>query len=320
MLAKSIVSPRTLRAAALPALTALLVGCGGGGGSDGDAGDDPTGIPEAPSAELQATTAVAEDLARVADQRTRDLRLAGGLTGSVQTGTGRQGPGFALGRARALAVRDYSGEMCGSGSATLDVPDAVLQRFQDDPNAQMQAGDSIRITTSQCVIKAPLSLGDVSAGSFGVGSTIDGNFALTLDQRSGADYLFSLTYENFSFAPPGGMAFDPLTARLRVGVAAGERIYTLDLADARVLQAPVLSNVGNQVLVQSGRLMAPVSGGHARFDFESWDFDVGTLRARSGRVLVAGAGGTQATIDAAEGAYSVRITAGGASQSFTVAR
>jgi hypothetical protein len=304
-----------------------LAGCGGGGGSSAtDPAPPPdAGIPAAATVSLQSTPAAAEALVRDAEQRTRDLRLASGLTAGAVAGAGAlSSPSSAAPRRHALAVQDYTGPLCSSGSASLDIADALLARFTADPNATLQAGDAIGLTTNHCVVKAAVDLGSVALGDFGVGSTVDGSFVLTLEQRSGNDLLFSLAYTAFSYTPYGGTAFEALDATLQFGTVGGQAIYSLDIPGTRFLAAPVVSATGNSVVVASGSLrgLAPATAGsgYADYSYSGWNFDAGLLRASGGTVTVLGAAATRAQITATPTGYTVDMTAAGVTTRYAVGR
>ncbi|EHR69798.1 hypothetical protein BurJ1DRAFT_0922 [Burkholderiales bacterium JOSHI_001] len=309
-------------AASCLTLSLALSACGGGGGGAGEPAAIDTGVPAAPTAQLAASQDQATALVRLAEQRTRDLRLAAGVSAVPQAGQGRALAALARGPlARIQAVQDFSAELCSSGQLSVTVADELLARFNNDANAQMRAGDAIEVSSAACTIQAPLLLGDVALGDFGVGAVIDGGFKLVLEQRSGADFLFSLTYSAFRYAPAGSTPFDPLNAVLRFGQAGGAAVYTLDFADARLLEAPVVSAVGNTIAVDSARLRAALaSGPFADLSYSQWTLDATSQRASSGTVLVQGAGGTQAAINAGAGGYTVDFNINGASSRFSVAR
>ena len=123
--------------------TAGLTACGGGG-SGGDSAPGPvidTGMPTQANARLTQSAAAATALVREVEQRTRDLQLASGLAGStapvVPAGVSSL-PTISLrslprsGHKTALAVVAITSELCSSGTASIDVPDALLARF-DNP-------------------------------------------------------------------------------------------------------------------------------------------------------------------------------------------
>lgn len=312
------------------ALLALsLVACGGGGGGGGDPTPpvDDGRIPDAPTAVLQPTQASAEALVDDANARTRDLRLAAGLTSVSPQAAGRAAPLSiaALFRPRAQATSDYSGTLCSSGSASIEIADAVLARFEADPNAELAVGDRIAVSASDCVVKAAVDLGDVALGSFGVGDTIDGGFVLTLQERSGSDVVFELVYTGFSYTPYGGSAYAPLDATLVFGTRGGAEVYTLDLPGTRFLAAPVVSETAGTVTIASGSLRGKVpaaaAAGYADYAYRGWVVDAARLVANSGSVTVTGAGGSSATIAATAGGFEVTVSVGGGtSNTFHVTR
>ncbi len=286
----------------------------------------PSTVPNAPTATLLSTQASASALVQDALQRTRDLRLANGLTAGAQpTATGSGLDLSVMTRKQSLAAIDYTSTLCTTGRATLNVPDAVLDRFTANPTtAQLQVGDTIGLASSNCVIKAAVGLGSVALGDFGVGDRTDGSFVLRLVKLQGSDVLFELTYTRFTYQPFGSQAFDALDAVVRFGTENLQEVYTLDLQDTRFLAPPRVTTSQNLVFVSAGllrgRLPAASGLGFADYDYRSWTFDNGTLQANSGSVTVLGAAGTSARIVATATGYSVDITAGGSTRTFSVPR
>jgi hypothetical protein len=325
-------APVTL--AALFAACALLAGCGGGGGSAASepvAGTpapspSPAPMPNAPTAAITSSQAAAAALVTDTLQRSRDMRLASGLTSGVQTGASGTGPSMVdiLTRSHILSVADYSSTLCSSGKSTIEVADAVLARFQADPNAQMAVGDTITLTSTQCVVKAAVELGTVALGDFGVGSKVDGKFALQMVSRSGSDAVFTMAYTGFSYTPFGGAAFAPLDAVLRFGTEAGVNVYSLDIPNTRFTATPKVSSAGNGVTVTAGSLrgLAPaaVGSGYIDYSFSVWTFDSVLAQGASGTVRVTGSGGTSAVITVVGNSYNVAITVGARTDSYLVAR
>jgi hypothetical protein len=283
-------------------------------------------VPNAPTATLLSSQAAAAALVQDALQRTRDLRLANGLTAGAQPAA--TGNGLELSqllRKHSLAAIDYTSTLCSAGRATLNVPDAVLDRFTANPNtAQLQVGDTIGLSSVNCVVKAAVALGTVALGDFGVGDRTNGSFELKLLTLQGSDVVFELTYTNFSYQPFGGLAFDPLDALLRFGTVNAQSIYSLDLQDTRFLAAPRVTTSQNLVFVNSGllrgRLPAASGLGFGDYDYRSWTFDNTTLQANSGIVTVQGTAGNQARIVASATGYSVEITSSSGTRTFNVPR
>lgn len=259
-------------------------------------------------------------------QRTRDLRLANGLTaGALSGATGSGLDAVTLMRKQRLAVIDYTATLCSTGQATLNIPDAVLDRFAANPStAQLQVGDTLGLSSTNCVVKAAVELGSVAVGDFGVGDRTNGSFELKLVRLQGSDAVFELTYTQFSYQPFGALAFDPLDAVLRFGTENALPVYTLDLQDTRFLAAPRVTTSENFVFVNSGllrgRVPAASGNGFGDYDYSSWTFDSNTLQASSGSVAVAGAASTSARIVANSSGYSVEITAAGSTRAYNVPR
>jgi hypothetical protein len=328
----SIFSRPQCRNALALAVAALLSACGGGGGDSGSTAAVPVvvdaGVPDAATALFSPGQAGADALVRDIEQRTRDLRLASGLTDGIKTGAAAPEGGVSLlaavGRMRALAVTDYTSTLCSAGSASLDVADTLLARFDSNPNATLLQGDSIGLSASHCVVKAAVDLGTVALGDFGVGARIDGAFKLTLTKLSGADIVWTLDYSKFSYAPYGGTAFDALDAKLVFGTVGGKDSYALDIPATRFLTAPVVSSVGNTVTVASGqlrgKLVAASGTGYADYSFKGWVVDAISLKASAGTVTASGSAGAQAVVTAGATAYSVKLTVGGVSSQYSVVR
>jgi hypothetical protein len=315
--------------AALFAACSLVSGCGGGGGGAGTSepiASTPAPVPSAPTAVIPSSQAVATALVTDALQRSRDMRLAKGLTSGLSTGAGGNGPTMVdvLTRNHILSVSNYSDTLCSSGQSTIEVADAVLARFQADPNAQMAVGDTITLTSTQCVVKAAVELGTIALGDFGVGSKVDGKFALQLVSRSGTDAVFTMTYTGFSYTPFGGMAFAPLDAVLRFGTENGINVYTLDIPNTRFTVAPVVATAGNAVTVSAGGLrgLAPaaVGSGYIDYSFAAWTFDSALAQGISGTVRITGAAATSAAITVVGSNYSVAITTNSKTDIYLVAR
>jgi hypothetical protein len=283
-------------------------------------------VPSAPTAAITASQVAATALVTDTLQRSRDMRLASGLTSGVFTGATGAGPSAVdlLTRSHILSVADYSSTLCSSGKSTIEVADTVLARFQADPKAQMLVGDTITLTSVQCVVKAAVELGTVALGDFGVGSKVDGKFALQLVSRSGTDAVFTMSYAGFSYTPFGGTAFAPLDAVLRFGTEAGVSVYALDIPNTRFTATPKVVTAGNAVTVTAGALrgLAPaaVGNGYIDYSFAGWVFDSALAQGASGTVRITGASATSAVITVAGSNYNVDITANGKTDSYLVAR
>jgi hypothetical protein len=310
---------------------AALAACGGGGAASADLAAPAlvdAGVPAAASAQFVASQAAAEALVRDVEQRTRDLRLASGLTAGLKTGAALPTGGTlalaALGMKQAQTVSDYSGTLCSSGSASLDIDQGLLDRFASTPGATLAQGERIGLLASRCVVKDPGGVGNTPLGQFGVGATVDGRFDLTLSTRAGTDIVWTLVYSQFSYAPSAGVAFDPLDATLVFGTVGGQPRYTLDVPGLRFLAVPQVSQVGNTVTISSGQLrgqLASASGtGYADYSFRGWVFDLGTLRASLGSVSASGSNGATALVTASASAYTVMYTSKGLSSSYSVGR
>ncbi len=284
----------------------------------------PSAVPQAPTATLLATQNSAAALVQDALQRSRDLRLANGLTAGAQAGATGNGLGVSsLSRMRRLAAIDYTSSLCSTGRATLTIPDAVLDRFTANPTtAQMQPGDTIGLNSVNCIVKASVGLGAIEIGSFGVGDRTDGSFEFKLLQLQSNDALFQLTYSSFIYQPFGGPAFDPLDAVLRFGTENALPVYTLEIADTRFLAAPQVSTSQNLVFIAlgslRGRVPAAAGAGFADYSYSNWSFDSNAVQARSGSVNVTGASATSARITAGSTGYVVQLTSGGVSQTFSI--
>lgn len=335
MPAKLMCTRRAYAAAVLLVSAAGLAACGGGGGGGGGSAssDSPlpvadAGVPGAATAQFNATQAGADALVRDVEQRTRDLRLASGLTSALKTGAavpaGQLRSLASLQMKQALSVIDYSGSLCSSGSSSLDIDQALVDRFALSPTATLQQGDHLGLVAAHCVVKAAVDLGSVALGDFGVGATVNGRFDLTLGLRSGNDIRFTLAYSQFSYQPFGGTAFAPLDATLVFGTVGGQSVYTLDIPQVRFLAAPQVSQIGSTLTVGSGQLrgqlLAASGAGYADYSFKAWVVDTTSLHASAGTVNAAGAGGALAEVTASASAYRVKYTVAGLVTSFAVAR
>jgi hypothetical protein len=327
--------PARLAAALLTLTAAGLTACGGGGGG-GDAGAAAVpvvdaGMPAQANARLNQSAAGATALVREVEQRTRDLQLAGGLAGAttpvVPAGVSSL-PTIGLrslprsGRKTALAVVPITSELCSSGTASIDVPDALLARF-DNPNATLLTGDRLSFTTSACVVKAAVELGtDLALGNFGVGATISGTFVLEVVQRSGTDQVLKLTYTGFEWKPVDGVAFPALDAVITVGTQGGAAVFSLDLPGRRFLDTPAVSNLNGAITVTRGSLRSAVpataGSGYADIAYTGWRYQTATGHADAGSASLQGADGVRAVVTAVSGGYSVQITSGGASQTYAI--
>lgn len=319
MSSRSLPGHRPLLGTLVAAGTIALAACGGGGGGSGDTAP-VAGVPATATASFTPSQAAATALVRDAEQRTRDLRLASGLTAGLATGqswTGERVPLAAWAARRTQAVQDYSSVLCSAGSATLDVAQTILDRFAADPAASLDPGEGLSMTARRCVVKAAADLGAVALGSFGTGATIDGSFTLTLTTHSGNDLLWTLKYAGFTYTPYGGTAYAPLDATLVFGTVGGVDRYTLDMPDVRFLKAPTVSQLGNAVTVAAGSLRgalpASAGSGYADYAYAGWTLDAATLSATGGTVTVSGAAGATATVTASATGYTVRFGGGGLS-------
>ena len=319
---------RIWRRMALAACTgAGLAGCGGGGGGSSAVPDTNTGVPAAATATFTASQAAATALVRDIEQRTRDLQLAKGLTaaslaGGSSTPSDRVSILAASDQAKPLSLIDYGGTLCSAGTASLDIADALLQRFTD-PKATLQPGDTLGLVATQCVIKADPQLTDVTVGNFGIGSTIAGRFDLTLAVRSGDDIEWRLVYKAFRYTPYGGAAFDALDATLVYGSVGGQAIYTLDIPLTRFLSVPTVGAANSVVTVSGklrGQLPATSGNGYADYSYAAWVFDTQALRANLGTVKLAGVAPAAATVTASATGYAVSITTASGTTNYTVPR
>ena len=327
-------SPRfpVLATALLAIVTAGLTACGGGGAGDTAPGPVPdTGMPAQANARLTQSAAAATALVREVEQRTRDLQLAGGLAGSttpvVPAGVSSM-PTISLrslprtGQKSALAVVAITSELCSSGTASIDLPDALLARF-DNPNASLMTGDKLSFTTRACVVKAAVELGtDLALGNFGVGATISGTFALEVVQRVGADQVLKFTYTGFEWKPVDSAAFPALDAVITVGTQGGAPVFSLDLPGRRFLDTPVVSNLNGAITVTRGSLRSALpstaGSGYADFSYTGWHYLTAPGRANAGSVSVLGADGARAVVTVVGGGYSVLINQAGVSQTYSV--
>jgi hypothetical protein len=292
-------------------------------------------VPDQATAQLLSSSAAATALVRQVEQHTRAMQLANGLgMAAVPSTPAATAPGQArtlrlprlprAGMAHALAVQNLSSDMCSSGSITLDVDDALINRFANDTTntATLLAGDTLAFQAGQCVVKAPLDLGEVALGDFGVGATVNGRFVLQVLQYSGSDLLLQLRYSGFSWQPFGQAAYAPLDAVIRFGNQGGQAVYSLQIDELRFLDAPVVAAQGDAVSVVSGALRGAVPAsagtGYADYSYAGWRYAVSTGRASAGQVTVLGANGAGATVAAGTVGYSVSITAQGVTQQYSV--
>ena len=315
---------------------AVLSACGGGGGG-GDAEPEPqppaAGMPDTATAQFVASGDAAAALVRDIQQRTRDLQLASGLANA----TAPQGPASVggpnrvtlraqpPGTKRALAVQDLSGDLCSQGTASVDVPDAMLKRFTEDPAATLRTGDSLSFTAAACVVRGAVELGDdVALGNFGVGDTVSGSFRLDVEARDTTQELLKLTYTAFSWQPAGQAAYEPLDAVVRFGTQAGKPVFALDLAGRRFLDAPQVVAQTDGSRIASGRLRSslPLAAGtgYGDYQFSAWRYTPTDNRATAGSVVVLGSGGHQAVVSTTATGYQVQITTAAGTQTYAVSR
>lgn len=329
---------------ALATMTALgLTACGGGGGdSAADITPAPipdNGMPAQANARINQSANAATALAREVEQRTRDLQLASGLAGAtapvVPAGLGalpkislRQLPRLdgpstqGTGQKGALSVTPITSELCSSGTASIDVPDALLARFEN-PNATLQAGDKITFVTNACVVKAAVELGtDLALGTFGIGATISGTFAMEVVQRNTDGQLLKLTYTGFQWKPVDSAAFAPLDAVITAGTQNGAPVFALELPGRRFLSTPSVTSVTGTITVHGGALRSALpsaaGSGYADFTYANWRYGTALGRAETGSVTVQGADGAIAVVTAVNGGYSVAVTVAGVTQTYSV--
>jgi hypothetical protein len=288
-------------------------------------------MPTQANARLTQSAAAATALVREVEQRTRDLQLASGLAGSTApvVPAGVSGlPTISLrslprsGQKTALAVVAITSELCSSGTASIDVPDALLARF-DNPNATLLTGDKLSFTTNACVVKAAVELGtDLALGNFGVGATISGTFAMEVVQRNGADQVLKLTYSGFEWKPVDSVAFPALDAVITVGTQGGAAVFSLDLPGRRFLDTPAVSSLNGAITVTRGSvrsaLPAGAGSGYADIAYAGWRYQTVRGHADAGSVTVQGADGMRAVVSVVSGGYSVQLTNAGVSQTYSV--
>lgn len=311
-----------------------LAACGGGGGDAEPAPEQPpAGIPDSATAQFTSSAEAAAALARDVEQRTRDLQLGSGLAGATapQAPSAVDGPAAVRlrvvpeGMQRPLAVQDLSAELCSQGSASVDVPDALLQRFANDPNATLRTGDSLSFSANACVVRGAVELGnEVALGNFGVGDTVSGSFRLEVEARDANQELLRLTYTGFRWQPAGQAAYDPLDAVVRFGAQGGQPVFALDLAGRRFLDTPQVVAQVDGSRIASGRLRsalpAAAGSGYGDYRFSGWRYLPGTGRASAGTVVVTGTGVQQATVTPTAGGYQVQITTAAGTQAYAVSR
>ncbi|GCL62909.1 hypothetical protein [Pseudaquabacterium pictum] len=316
-----------------------LAACGGGGGGGGDAEpvpvpeQPPAGIPDSATAQFTSSADAAAALARDVEQRTRDLQLGSGLAHATapQAPSAVGGPVAVRlrivpdGMKRPLAVEDLSAELCSQGTASVDVPDALLQRFANDPNATLRTGDSLSFSANACVVRGAVELGDdVALGNFGVGDTVSGSFRLDVEARDANQELLRLTYTAFRWQPAGQAAYDPLDAVVRFGTQGGQQVFALDLAGRRFLDAPQVVAQVDGSRIANGRLRsalpAAAGSGYGDYRFTGWRYLPGSSRASAGTVVVTGGGVQQATVTPTAGGYQVQITTAAGTQAYAISR
>ena len=312
-----------------------LSACGGGGGgsSDPEPETPPLGIPDRATAQFTLSADAATALAHDVEQRTRDLQLGSGLANatSPQSPTAVDRPtavalrALPTGMKRALAAQDLSADLCSQGTAGVDVADALLQRFIDQPAATLRTGDSLGFTASACVVRGAVELGDdVALGNFGVGDTVSGSFRLDVEARDSTQELLRLTYTAFRWQPAGQAAYDPLDAVVRFGVQGGQPVFALDLSGRRFLSAPQVLAQADGSRIASGTLrsaLPPAAGnGYGDYQFSAWRYTPGNNRAVAGTVVVLGNAGQQAPVSPTPAGYQVQITTAAGTQAYAVSR
>lgn len=334
-------STATRRLPALLSTLALLAlsACGGGGGGDDSTPtpeptpQPPAGMPDSATAQFVATADAAAALARDVEQRTRDLQLGSGLAQATapQTPSAIGAPArvqlraLPAGMKHALALQDISAELCSQGTASVDVADELLQRFNNNPAATLRTGDSLGFSASNCVVRGAVELGnDVALGNFGVGDTVSGSFRLLVEARDNSQELLRLSYTAFRWQPAGQPAYDPLDAVVRFGEQAGQPVFSLDLAGRRFLDSPSVVAQADGSRIASGRLRsalpAAAGSGYGDYQFSSWRYSPASSRGTAGTVLVLGSGGQQATVAPTGNGYLVQITTASGTQAYAVSR
>lgn len=320
----------------LSALAVLtLSACGGGGGDDGSSEPQTpaAGIPDSATAQFITGADAATALVRDAEQRTRDLQLASGLsnaaTPQAPATVGRPGAvalrALPAGMKQALAVQDLSADLCTQGTANVDVADTLLQRFAADPSATLRTGDSMGFSANACVVRGAVELGDdVALGNFGVGDTVSGSFRLDVEMRDATQQLLRLTYTGFRWQPAGQAAYDALDAVVRFGEQAGQQVFSLEMAGRRFLDNPQVLAQTDGSRIASGTLRsalpAAAGSGYADYRFSAWRYTPGTSRATAGTVVVLGSNGQQATITPDAAGYQVQLTTAAGTQRHAVSR
>jgi len=316
----------------LPILTVLALSACGGGGS-GDQETPVAGIPDSATAQFTASAAAAAALVRDAEQRTRDLQLGSGLSNATRpqapAAVGRPGAvvlrALPAGMKRALAVQNLSADLCAQGTASVDVPDALLQRFAADPAATLRTGDSLSFSANACVVRGAVELGDdVALGNFGVGDTVSGSFRLDVEVRDTTQQLLRLTYTGFRWQPAGQEAYDALDAVVRFGEQGGQQVFSLELAGRRFLDTPQVLAQTDGSRIASGKLRSALptaaGSGYADYQFSAWRYTPGTGRATAGTVVVLGSNGQQASITPDAAGYQVQLTTAAGTQRYAVSR
>ena len=283
----------SLKSLLLVATLSSLAACGGGA-------KNAAPVAAAPAATAAATLAPSPTAAPTAvlaqtqtEANTLGAEVKAGLAGA-QTAAGNASlPAGVETTALPVAVAmDMSAQMCSSGTMSYDT----------NIMGTIAAGSKVTTTYGKCVVKA-------FAGTTAAGATYDGSTTMEYTRYVGpTDYTFKTTYSNFSITGGGFNMINVNSIQVCDRAPAAVSCYYSD--GKRGWSTGVTYSAANGA---TGTYSASYAGGIAKVVLVNFGKVGGTA-------TITGAAGNSATITYTSAtSYSVSITSGGVTTTYTVA-
>jgi len=190
---------------------------------------------------------------------------------------------------------------------------------QDIPLQYCESGSaSVRLTTNDSTGQpqsAVMSFSNCTYGAGGFSANVNGSATATFTAWTNeTNYTLQLGYDiSYSFTGPAGNETGSYTGQQTCTIANDVENCTTTVGSNEVSNVTVRT-AGNVTTVDTGR----ISNSLIDCVYSGWVFDSSTGRATSGTVTVTAPNGDRAVITATTNGYTVVITVGGTSQTFTV--
>lgn len=299
----------------------LLLACGGGGESAPQAWSAPsasafgTRVPfQATGAVDQATAAVADALVAWVNQGAENWAETQVITASL-LGAGAINPQVfaeldAPAHTDVAEAFEGATALCGSGSASVQAEAAFVARILRSQGLAWQAGDRFNLNFRHCVVDD----GSIGLAQLPGGSQLSGGIEVAVSRyNAAADYAATLTLVNLQLSRPSGARLVVDLARFAVDYTARAMRTVLDTGTQAYIDGQVAVQ-GQTVWVTMGvwRSVAPPGlaglSGWFDLDYSNWRYDRAVQRASAGSVEVLGHRGVIASVSARpEGGYTVRL-------------